>query len=199
MYKIINCEQGTDEWYRARLGKITASSFDKILTKTGKPSASWEEVVNRKVAEKILGGIDDGIQTDAMLRGQSLEQGALDFFNFSYDFNFKRIGFIENDFGFGCSPDGIDEENKIGLELKCPLAHNHLSYLLNGRLPDKYIQQVQGSLLVSGFEKWVFGSYHPSIKCLMVVVERDEKYIEKLRTELLRCCKEVETRYNSLL
>ena len=38
--KVIQCTQGTPDWFEARRGIPTASRFDMILTpKTGKPSA----------------------------------------------------------------------------------------------------------------------------------------------------------------
>jgi hypothetical protein len=199
MYRIIECEQGSDEWFQARLGKLTASVFDKITTKTGKLSASSEELINRAVAEILLGEPDETFQSDAMLRGKELESEALEFFNFAYDHNFEPCGFLESiKGGFGCSPDALDLENEIGLELKCPLPHNHLSYLSSGKLPQKYFQQVQGSMLVTGFKKWIFGSYHPEIRGLHVVVERDEKFISQLEENLIFCSDEIKKRLEKL-
>lgn len=199
MYKIIECEQGTDAWFQARLGKITASNFDKIITKTGKLSASSEEVINKAVAEIILGKPDEFYRSEAMERGNELEEQALKFFNFSYGYDFKATGFLESENGgYGCSPDAIDLENKIGLELKCPMAHTHIGYLAGNELPKKYYQQVQGCLMVTGFKKWVFGSYHPEMKGLHVVVERDEKFIEEMRKQIEICVKKIAERYEQL-
>ena len=36
----IDVKQGTLEWLRARVGVATASQFKRLITKTGKPSAS---------------------------------------------------------------------------------------------------------------------------------------------------------------
>ena len=200
MFKIIDVQQGTDEWLHSRMGKPTASVFDKIITKTGKLSASSEEIINRAVAELIMGEPDETFQSDAMARGNALESDALDFFNFTYGYEFKAVGFCEaldatgNPLEFGCSPDALDEDQRIGLELKCPLAHTHLAYLAAGKLPNKYYQQVQGSMLVTGYDKWIFGSYHPSFKGLHVVVERDEDYIEKMKEHILYCAETIKAR-----
>jgi len=202
MFKRVNCRQGTDEWFEARLGLLTASEFDQIITKTGKQSSSWEAAVNKCVAERILGGMDEGFQSNAMIRGQSLEHEALEFFNFAHGYNFERVGFFEAidadgfSLGYGCSADGEDVAKKIGLELKCPLSHTHVGYLLNNRLPDIYKHQVQGCMLVTGYEQWIFGSYHPDMKCFSVVVERDDKYISALKSELDRCCEEIIKRHD---
>jgi YqaJ-like viral recombinase domain len=178
--KILNHEQGTEEWFQARLGKITASQLDKLITSTGKPSAQVFGLINMAVAEILTGERLETYVSDAMLRGKALEDEALEFFNFTHGYNFKKCGFIDTERGYGCSPDGIDMENLIGLELKVPLAHTHVGYLTDREVPDQYWQQVQGSMAMTGFKKWVFGSYHPQLPCLCIVVERDEEYCAKL-------------------
>lgn len=198
MFKENECEQGSEEWFKARLGKITASNFSKTTTKTGKISASHEELINLAVAEIIIGEPQETFKSDAMIRGSELEDQALDFFNFTNGYNFKSCGFLDTGLGYGCSPDGIDYDNKIGLELKCPLPHTHLAYLAGGKLPNTYLHQVQGSMLVTGYKKWVFGSYHPDLPCFSIEVERDEKLIEDLYKNLIFCCTKVEENLTKL-
>ena len=203
-YREIRCVQGSDEWLNERLGIMTASRFSALVTPTGRPSKQWEKMANMCVAERMLGGVDDGFQSDAMIRGQSLEYEALEFFNITSGFNFEKVGFFRAtkdgiDLPYGCSPDGVDYGKCIGLELKCPLSHTHIEYILNNRLPKEYIHQVQGSLLVTGFDKWVFGSYHPDIKCFHVEVGRDEKYIKVLKEQIEMCAEEIEKRLSMVL
>ena len=195
MFTVVKCEQGSPEWFAARLGKITASVLSSVVTPTGKLSASSDEVVNRAVAELIMNEGDRFFVSDAMLRGQEYEDEAMSFFNFTYDYAFEKAGFLDTGKGYGCSPDGIDFKNKKGLELKVPLAHTHLAYLADGGCPRIYKQQVQGSLLVSGFDIWVFGSYHPQLPCLRVEVERDNKIIDPMREHLEKCCKLIQEKY----
>jgi len=182
--EIINCEQGTPEWFEHRLGLITASNFSKVTTTQGKKSASQKDVINTAIAELILGRAEETFKSEAMMRGNELEDEALDFFNFTHGFNFAKVGFLKCD-GYGASPDSIDLERKIGLEIKCPLAKTHVSYLRSQKLPTVYFQQVQGSLMVSGFDSWYFGSYHPEMPPLFLKIDRDEEFIEKLRSDVL--------------
>lgn len=203
MFKIINCEQGSDQWFKARHGVITASNFDKIVTKTGKISSKWEDHVNNAVAERLIGGKDEGFQSDAMIRGQSLEYDALNFFNYTHSFKFQKTGFLravknETELCYGCSPDGIDLKEEIGLEMKCPLAHTHINYLIKGKMPPEYFHQVQGALLVTGFKKWIFASYHPQMPCLVIEISRDEEYICKLKKQLEVCEVEIKKRYEKI-
>lgn len=197
--KIHNAPQGSDEWLQARLGKFTASQFDKLITRTGKKSAQCDDMINTVVAEILLGRKEQNEWvSDAMLRGSSLENEALEFFNFTKGYKFQKIGFIDAEDMSGCSPDGIDFENRMGLELKCPLAHNHVRYLIDNCLPDKYWQQVQGSMLITGMTRWVFGSYHPELPCFSVVVDKDWDYCGKLEEILKECVSEVKSRLKQL-
>lgn len=195
MYKLINCEQGAEKWFQARLGKWTASFFDKALTSTGKPSTQANDVNLKLVAEKIIGQPDDSFVSEAMLRGKELEGEAFDFLNFIRGHTFEAVGFCDSELGYGCSPDGLDVANEMGLELKCPLPHTHLKYLLGGDLPKTYKAQVQGSMLVTGFKKWVFMSYHPQFDPFIIEVERDDEYISQLEKALLKNCFDVKTMF----
>ena len=67
-----------------------------------------------------------------------------------------------------------------GLEIKCPEPHTHIKYLREGILPKDYIQQVQGSMLVTGLKQWDFLSYHPTIKPFLITVDADLEYQEKM-------------------
>ena len=203
-FKLIDCVQSSDEWFHARLGKPTASIFSKITTPTGKLSASSEEIINRAVAELIVGTPDETFTSNAMNRGNELEVEAFDYFDLIYDMGFESCGFADavdgdNPLGYGCSPDGININKRIGLEMKCPLLHTHLSYLASGKLPKQYILQVQGSMLVTGFDSWYFGSYHPGIKDLFIEVKRDEKLIAALRANILHCVSEIKSRHEKLI
>lgn len=183
---------GTDGWVKDRLGKITASVVDKYVTKTGRPSSQADGAISMSVAEIILGEPVETFQNWAMERGLALEPQALEFFNFTNDYDFKACGFVDSGKGFGCSPDGLDTNARLGLELKCPLVHTHLSYLAGEKLPDNYMMQVQFSMWVTGFDQWVFGSYHPQLPCFSIVVDRDEKLMEAFDKEIPKATKRIE-------
>lgn len=176
---ILDCEQGKDEWFRARLGIPTASNFDKIISSTGKPSTQANGYMNKLLAEWLTGKSEEGYNNDSMERGKELESAARDFYAFTHDVEVRQAGIVYRDENklVACSPDGLTDG---GLEIKCPLAHTHVSYLLAGKVPSKYIPQIQGSLWVTGLEYWDFISYHPDMKPLVIRVMRDEKYINTL-------------------
>jgi len=192
MFKLINVEQGTPEWFEARLGKITASNFSKILSPTGKVSTQSTDLINTLVAELLTGEREETYKNAHMDRGNELENDALEFVNFTHGYEFKPVGFADSEQGYGCSPDALDLDKKIGLELKCPMAKTHIKYLRSGKLPNEYFSQVQGSMLVTGYKQWVFSSYHPLMQNFLLVVDRDDEYINKLRELLIERCAEIQ-------
>ena len=178
--RLIDCEQGSDEWIAARLGVPSASMFGKIITTQGKWSTQADAYINQLVAEKLTGEQTYVYQNEHMARGTELEPEARAMYEFIKEVEVNEVGFCLHDtLNAGCSPDGLIAEDG-GLEIKCPAPATHVEYLKAGVLPSKYKQQVMGCLWITGREWWDFVSYHPTMKTLIVRVERDEEYIAAL-------------------
>jgi hypothetical protein len=183
--RIINCEQGSPEWLQARLGVPSASSYSKLITTTGNPSAQAEAYINQLVAERITGEPSFFQVTDPMQRGMDLEPEARVRYEMETGNLVEQVGFLMHDtLEAGASPDGLVGEEG-GLEIKCPMPSTHVEYLRNGRLPSKYIQQVQGCLWISGRDWWDFMSYHPKMTPLIIRVYRDEVFIKALELAVI--------------
>ena len=173
-------EQGSPEWLAARLGIPSASMFAKIVTTKGAWSTSADTYINQLVAERLTGEREEIFQSHHMIRGTELEPDARDLYSLMTDSEVTEVGFCLHDtLAAGCSPDGLIGEDG-GLEIKCPAPSTHVEYLRGGVLPSKYKQQVMGCLWITGREWWDFMSYHPTMKPLIVRVERDEEYIAAL-------------------
>lgn len=204
MYNIINVEQGSPDWFAARLGKVTASILDRVVTPAGKVSSSRDVLVNRAVAELIMEVPDDTFQSDSMLRGKELEDEALEFFNFTNEYEFEKVGFLSQvnekgvPTGFGLSPDGLWKSQKATLELKCPEPHTHLAYLGGNCVPKTYFQQTQAPFLLGGVERVFFGSYHPNFKCLCVEVMPDEAFLKLAKPIVKETCQMIAESYIQL-
>ena len=180
---VIECVQNSPEWYAARLGIPTASAFDKILTPIElKKSQSAVGYRYRLLAEWLTGKPCDSYSNKSIERGAELEAEARDYYVFTTDKEVRQVGFIYRDESkhVGCSPDGIIGDFESGVELKCPDAHTHVGYLLDGRLPREYILQVQGSMWITEAKTWDFLSYHPDMQPMLVTVGRDERVINAL-------------------
>jgi len=195
--KIIDCEQGTDEWFSARLGKPSASVFSTICTTKGEATkgATREKLLNTLVAEFISGDKTESFSSSAMQRGIELEGEAADFFSFIKGLECEEVGFIlHEDEAFGASPDRLIHQPdgyEQGLEIKCPLPHTHIEYLMKQKLPSAYVQQVQGSMLVTGLSEWWFMSYCPNLPPMILLIEKDEEFCAALHRQLLVFIKEM--------
>jgi hypothetical protein len=190
--RISNFEQGSQEWLQSRLGKPTASNFGKLITPTGKPSSSAEGYINELIAQRITGEIPEFYKSEAMERGNELEPHAKATYELTRDVEVVEVGLcLHDEFECGASPDGLVGDNG-GLEIKCPLPHNHVAYLRAGDVPSKYIPQIQGCMWITGREWWDFMSYHPSMEDLIVRVYRDDAYIKKLADMVIRAVAQIE-------
>ena len=178
---VLDCEQRSPEWYAARLGVCTASEFAKILSPTGKASTQADTYLYRLLGEWLTGKPEEGYKNYWMDRGSNYEEEARDYFSLQTDHQVKQVGFVYQDERklIGCSPDGLLDPTG-GMEMKAPSPGVHVRYLLRGELPTDYIPQVQGSMWITESPFWYFVSYHPDAPSVIIRVERDEKYIEKL-------------------
>jgi len=189
---IIDCIQGTPEWFAARCGIPSASNFDKILTTDGKPSKQRIKYLYQLAGEKTAGKQEETYQNAAMLRGIEMEDEARKLYEIITGESVFQVGICvtEGKAVYAASPDGMVGEDGL-LEIKNPLIATHVSYLLDGKLPMDYFQQTQGQLLVTG-RKWVdFVSNYPGLKPLIVRVERDKEFLKALEIELEVFCSEL--------
>lgn len=180
MMEIVDCQQGTEEWFSARLGIPTASMFSVLLSgrKDAKDKKTRQTYMMKLAGEIITGEPAESYTNIHMERGKVMEDEARDLYAFMSDADPVRVGFIKA-FGAGASPDSLIGEDG-GLEIKTALAHIQVDRLLNGTLPPEHKAQVQGNLWVSGRKWWDFCSYSPKLPMFTLRVERDEEYIKEI-------------------
>jgi hypothetical protein len=146
--------------------------------------------VNALIAEKLTGDPTYVKITEPMERGTSLEDEARAMYQLINDTEVRQVDFIKHpNMEVGCSPDGLidvkcDRGLIGGLEIKCPLQGTHVEYLRAGKVPSKYMLQVQGCMFVTGRGYWDFMSYHPKMKPLIVRTYRDDDLINELAVHL---------------
>ena len=184
--KILDLKQHSPEWDRERLGRVTASEADALLTPEFKArtGAGVETYLFKKVSEKFLGYSPPTGGTFAMDQGNIVETIARPWYAFTYDVDVKAVGFCVSDDGrVGCSPDGMLSDGS-GLEIKSPQGAQALKYFINGEVPPEYRVQVAFSLYVTGALYWTFVSYHRQLPPLVVRVDRDEKQMATIQAAL---------------
>jgi hypothetical protein len=174
--QILDCSQGSVEWFAARLGIPTASRFADFVTPLG---VARKGVGPRRYALELLGERltrrpAQHFETDAMVRGTELEPHARDWYSFATGRDVQRVGFIRSDCGrWGCSPDGLMPDR--GLEIKCPLLATFLDIAESRALPDDHAMQVQASMWITGLALWDYVVYTDAPGCVpqVVTVQRD--------------------------
>jgi len=191
MMEIIDCQQGTEQWFSARLGIPTASMFSVLLSgrKDAKDKKTRQTYMMKLAGEIITGEPADSYTNIHMERGKVMEDEARDLYAFMSDADPVRVGFIKA-FGAGASPDSLIGEDG-GLEIKTALAHIQVDRLLSGTLPSEHKAQVQGNLWVSGRKWWDFCSYSPKLPMFTLRVERDEDYIKEIAAGVTEFNKEL--------
>jgi len=183
--KILEIEQGSEDWFQARLGIPTASRFKDIITPAkGEKSKSYKTYMYELIAEKLIKEKENTFKTEWMERGNKIEPLARSSYEFIHDVSVKEVGIMLNDDGtIGASPDGLIGE-KGGLEIKCPKPATIVKYLINNQLPLEYKPQVMGNLWISEREWWDFLAFHPVMKFFQIRVYRDEEYIKKMEQHI---------------
>lgn len=193
MIEYVDVEQGSPEWFQARLGLPTASCFGDLMASKGRGGAPPRTRLTYlwKLAGEILTGEPmDSYVNRHMERGKEREDEARALYELRTGNEVLPVGFIRNG-NCGASPDGAIETNGL-LELKDALPHIQIERLLDGTLPAEHKPQVQGQLMVSERE-WVdFVSHCRGLPPLIVRVYRDEPYIAELRAGVDRFCAELD-------
>jgi putative phage-type endonuclease len=176
-------EQGSPEWFAARAGKVTASRVADILamTKSG-PSASRQNLLIKLAIERVTGQIEKGFTSEAMEWGVENEAQARVAYEVASGNFVDQVGFIDHPTiaNFGASPDGLVGDNGL-VEIKCPNSATHWETIKSGKVPSKYLPQVQTQMACTGRD-WVdFVSFDPRMpdrsKLFIKRVQRDTEFI----------------------
>lgn len=181
MIEIIDVEQGSEAWFAARAGIVTASEFSTVQAKGKDGGASVTRAkYMRQLAGEILTGepAPEGYSNAFMERGKELEDEARRMFAFMHDADPVQVGFVKSGRA-GCSPDSLVGDDS-GLEIKVAIPAVQIERLQKARLPPEYVAQVQGSMLVTGRPTWHFVSYCPKLPPLILTIERDSAYLTAL-------------------
>lgn len=186
----IPCAQGSEYWNSLRLGIVTATGVDNIITPAKAAPVKGEKrerYMRTLLCELILGRAVETAVTPAMIHGNESEDNARAAFAFQSGVNPLPAGFVvSDDRSIGCSPDSFLGDDGL-LEIKCPFSPViHLGYMLDpASLQAEYLQQCQSQLFVTQ-RKWCTLIAHNIAmpEMVQVVIEPDLEWQEKL-TEAL--------------
>lgn len=180
--EIFDCEQGSEEWVRARVGIPTASEFATVMAKgEGKTRTAYM----RKLAGEIITGEPMENYSNAyMERGKVMEAEARSYYAFMEDAEPRRVGFIRNG-NIGCSPDSLVGDSGMH-EIKTAAPHVLIDFILKDQFPPEHMAQCQGNLLVSEREWIDLSVYWPGMPRFVKRLHRDDAYLTNLRSEIER-------------
>jgi putative phage-type endonuclease len=196
-------EQRTDDWFAARLGKVTASRVADVIakTKTGY-GAGRANYAADLVVERLTGQKASSFSNAAMEWGTQTEPQAKAAYAAKTGILVEDVGFIDHPTVAmsGASPDGFAEDGLI--EVKCPNTATHLEYVLAELPPLKYFTQMQWQMACTGRPWCDFASFDPRLnerlQLLVVRVPRDDDYIKMLEQEVTTFLQELDDKLNKL-
>lgn len=192
--------QRSRDWFKARLGKFTASQMPDLMSrlKNGELSQKALNVIDKVSIERTLTSegiemyVDEmmskeyrqtnwGIKWEPFARKSVIERLGINFIDVTFGKN-KDIAF------FGGSADGVSECGKYVLELKCPydtMKHerNRLIKAIDNK--HEYYAQIQSHLLnYPDAESCIFGSFDPRRasphNIVTFEVKRDKEYQQSI-------------------
>ena len=197
--------QGSEEWLRARVGRVTASRVADVIakTKTG-VSASRANYMAELVAERLTGEPAERYSNAAMSWGTEQEPQARNAYSFMRDVDVLQVGFIPHPqlAMSGASPDGLVGEDGL-VEIKCPNTANHIEALIGQPISSKYITQMQWQMACTERQWCDFASFDPRLphemRLFVQRVHREEPLIAELEREVATFLAELEDKVSALL
>ena len=192
--QIIECEQRSPEWYKARLGIPTSSEFKTILAhgrKKGDPSLMRQTYMNKLAGEILTGEPMDSFTNAHMERGQQMEEDARNFYTLTSKESHEPqlVGFVRHGMA-GASPDALLGDTGV-LEIKTQLPHLLIPTLRKEGFPPEHTAQCQGLLWVTERTWLDLVIYWPGLPLFKSRVTRDDAYIGDLEVAVDRFCAEL--------
>ena len=173
------------EWLMLRSGLPTASNFSKMVTSTGKLSKSIDDYALSLACDSVCKetSLDEWLGNQWTDRGTELEPDARSMYEFQKDCTVAKKLVLLLTTGWGCSPDGLIDNDGM-VEFKCLKAENHVKTILDynktGKIPTKYIAQVQGQMLIAERQYCDLVFYHPDLPIKIIRVVPDSIIINGL-------------------
>lgn len=197
-------EQGTQEWFQDRCGRVTASRVADVVAKTRSGySASRDNYLAQLVCERMVGAPAEMFTNAAMQWGTEQEPFARAAYEAKKNVLVDQVGFIHhpNIDGSGASPDGLVE--LFGLvEIKCPNTATHIQTLLDQKVPERYNIQMQWQMACTQRQWCDFVSFDPrmveGLQLFIKRVEFDPVLVASLEKEVIFFLQELESKIEQL-
>jgi putative phage-type endonuclease len=191
-------EQGSPEWFAARIGKVTASKLNDVMAtlKSGGEAATRKNYRAQLIAERLTGTKMESFTNAAMQWGTDNEPIARAMYEIKTGNDVAQVGIIDHSFipMTAASPDGLIGNDGL-IEIKCPNTATHIDYLLAGVAPSDYHSQMLWQMECTGRDWCDFVSFDPrlpeDLQLFIVRFNRDEKRLAEMRIGVEKFLSEV--------
>lgn len=212
-FEIVTVEQRSEAWFAARLGRVTGSTANAVLSKgrsAGTESVQRVNLRTRLALERITGrSLENDFQTPAMTQGIEREAEALAAYEAATGQLIETTGFLKHvELMAGCSLDAHVGDFEGLVSIKCPIPATHLetlrkrdAALRNGTqmadtIPADYSRQILHEQWVTGAAWTDYVSFNPdfpgALRLCVIRVERDAKLLDAYELALRLFLTEVE-------
>lgn len=188
-------DQGTPEWFAARLGKVTASRIVDVMMK--ETLAGYQNYRAQLVCERLTGTMTETFTSAAMQHGTNTEPQARAFYELETGLTVDQVGFINHPslLMAGASPDGTVGADGL-VEIKCPQPATHIKTLTGAAIDRKYVLQMQWQMACTERDWCDFVSFCPSLPDAMQIfrkrVDRDAEAVEEITAAVTRFLSDVD-------
>ncbi|MEB0078058.1 YqaJ viral recombinase family protein [Pseudomonas sp. CCI3.2] len=186
-------EQQTEEWFKARLGNVTASRVKDVMSKGrgSAPSATRKNYMMELLCERLTGKSSgaDLSRNAAVQRGNELEPFARMTHELTTSVMVVEAGLVMHPRieRFGASPDGLVGDRGV-LEIKCPNTATHIATMQSGERDTQYDWQMLAQMACTERDWADFVSFDDRmpepLQYICFRFERDERRIREMETEI---------------
>jgi putative phage-type endonuclease len=176
-------DQGTPEWFAARLGRVTASRIADVMMKP--TTAGYQNYRAQLVCERLTGQPTETFTSAAMQHGTDTEPQARAMYTLLTGNDVQEVGFIPHPTleMSGASPDGLVGDAGL-IEIKAPQPATHIKTLTGANIDRKYLLQMHWQMICTGRDWCDFVSFSPALPAEMQLfrkrVERDAELAEEI-------------------
>lgn len=169
-------KQGSEEWFAARLGRVTGSIAGAILGYS--PHQTRDQVMRAKVREyhDMPSEIDDFTVNTIFTYGKQMEPVALEQFCDDHT-QVDECGFYPYEDWLGASPDGLIGDDAI-LEIKCPWSLRKGGEFKSIKDQPHYHAQMQIEMHCTGRNRAFFYQWNP-YDAQLEIVDYDPYWIAR--------------------
>jgi putative phage-type endonuclease len=198
--------QGSEDWFKVRMGKITASKLSDLMKKTKYGESTYKTRLRMELAiERITGkSASPNFMNQAMYDGVEREPDCRKLFEAVTQKEVALCGSFDHPTipNTSASPDGLLRGENAILEIKCPTHITHAKNLLSKTMDARYQHQVQWQIQCTESDYGYFCSYHPDfppdLRIKIVKVEKDDELIAEIEKAVREFDIEVEGLINDI-